>query len=372
MKRNHNKKGNTDAENKLALDAELDAELDAKAPKQTDADGVADEETVGEKSTDASTDTALDLDAELDEALGQRPKAEKKRGFRSLLTVRNIILLVCLVTFIVCAVILIGRTLEYKHADDLYDKLAAEVFEEVKDEPSILSVMPQMLPDPNLYDYDLILQLGKSQAETKPNAGIIGDVNYTRILAKLEELRAVNPDIIGWIKVEGTEINYPLVLGDDNEYYLDHAYNGEYLRSGTIFADYRCSRASIYDNRNTVLYGHNMASGDMFAIVNTYEKHPEILTSLIYIYGFDGIYVYEPFAMLETNSSFYYFQVRFGSDSEFGNFLNKMLEAATWKKEGVELTPDDKILSLSTCSTHTVTGRKCLQARLIRVEHSMN
>ncbi len=367
MKQKHNKKGNAD-ELMPGLDAELDAMLDADTATGADASSDADTEVNVDDLSEL--DATSSLDAELDEALGQKPKETKQRTFRSMLTPRNIIVLACFITFVVCAVILIYRGLEYKHADDLYDKLAAEMFEEVKDAPSILSGMPEMPPYSSLYDYDTILRLGKSQSES-PDAGIVGDVNYTRIIAKLEELRAVNPDIIGWIKVDGTEINYPLVLGEDNEYYLDHAYNGEYLRSGTIFADYRCSSASIYHNRNTVLYGHNMASGAMFAIVNNYKKHPEILNSLIYIYSFDGIYVYEPVLMLDTNSSFYYFQVRFGSDSEFGAFLDKMLDAAVWKKEGVELSSDDKLLSLSTCS-NTVTGRKCLQARLIRVQHSMN
>ena len=370
MKRKHKKKGNTDIETELGLDAELDGETDAVAEADAEADAKADAEANAEAKPD--TDSSLDLDAELDEALGQKPKAEKKRGIRSLLTVRNGIILGCFVTFIVCSVILLGRTLEYQHDDALYDELAAEVFKEVKDEPSVVSGMSAFLPDPSLYDYDLILKLGKSQSQTTPNAGIIGDVNFTRIRAKLEEMRAVNPHMYGWIKIDDTVINYPLVLGDDNEYYLDHAYNGEYLRSGTIFADYRCSRASIYDNRHTVLYGHNMSSGAMFAVISSYDRHPEIFENLIYIYTFDGIYVYEPVMMLDTNSSNYYFQVRFNSDDEYLSFLNRMAGMAVWKKEGVTLTADDKLLSLSTCASFSVTGRKCLQARLVRVEYSMN
>ena len=362
MKRKHNRKGNTDAEAKQADMLELDAELDSEL------DAITEAETADEKT--AAADMPLDLDAELDEVLGQKPK--KKRRLRSLLSVRLLIIIACFVTFVVCAVILVGRTLEYKHADDLYEKLAAEVFKEVSDEPSVISTMPSMLPTPILYDYETVLRLGKSQATITPSTGIIGDINYTRIRAKLEEMRAENPDIIGWIKVEGTVINYPLVLGNDNEYYLDHAYNGEYLRSGTIFADYRCSRASIYDNRNTVLYGHNMASGAMFALINDYARHPEIFEKLIYIYTFDGIYVYEPVLMLDTDASFYYFQVRFGSDSEYESYLDRMEEKAVWKKEGVELSADDRLLSLSTCAALSVTGRRCLQARLLRVEYSMN
>ncbi len=314
------------------------------------------------------SDAELELDAELDEVLGQAPKKPKKTGFRSLLTLRNGIILACFLTFTVCAVILVNRTLDYRRSDALYDALAKEMFAEVKDEPSILSLLAPIMPDPALYDYARVLSLGRSEADISENTAIVGDIHFTRIRAKLEEIRAVNSDIIGWIRMDNTEINYPLVVGDDNDYYLTHAYNGEYLRSGTIFADYRCSKTSLLDNRNTVLYGHNMATGAMFAVINNYKKHPEIFENKVSIYGFDGIYVYEPVLFLDTEASFYYFQVNFGSDADFEEYIKKMSDAAIWKS-GAAISSSDKLLTMSTCSGDSVTGRRVLLARLVGVEY---
>ena len=314
------------------------------------------------------SEAELELDRELDEALGQVPKKPKRTGIRALLNVRNAVIAVCFITFTVCAVILVNRTLDYRRSDALYDALAKEMFGEVKDEPSILKLMAPIMPDPSLYDYASVIALGRSEGEVSENTAIVGDIHFTRIRAKLEEIRSVNPDIIGWIKMEDTDINYPLVVGDDNDYYLTHAYNGEYLRSGTIFADYRCSKTSLLDNRNTVLYGHNMATGAMFAIINDYKRAPKLLDCEITIYGFDGIYVYEPVLILDTQSSFYYFQVRFGSDSEYTDFQEKLLKTAV-KKKDIALSSSDRLLTMSTCASDSVTGRRVLVARLVKVEY---
>lgn len=310
----------------------------------------------------------LELDAELDEALGQAQKKPKKTGIRAFLTVRNGILAACFVTFVVCAVILINRTLDYRRSDVLYDELAKEVFKEVKDEPSILSLMAPIMPDAVLYDYATVLSLGRSEGDISDNTAVVGDIHFTRIRAKLEEIRAVNPDIMGWIKMDETEINYPFVVGDDNDYYLTHAYNGEYLRSGTIFADYRCSDTSLLDNRNTVLYGHNMASGEMFAVLNYYKRRPEVFNNDVVIYSFDGIYTYRPVLFLDTESSFYYYRVQFGSDTEFVEYQDKLLKEAIWKSD-YKLSASDRLLTLSTCSNDSITGRRVLVARLVGVEY---
>ena len=228
--------------------------------------------------------------------------------------------------------------------------------------------MSPIIPDPSLYDYATVISLGRSEGDVSENTAVVGDIHFTRIKAKLEEIRAQNPDILGWIQMDKTEINYPFVVGDDNNYYLTHAYNGEYLRSGTIFADYRCSKTSLLNNRNTVLYGHNMASGEMFAVLNYYKRRPEVFTSNVVIYSFDGIYTYKPVLFLDTDSSFYYFQVKFGSDAEYEQYQDKLVKEAIWKDD-YDLSASDRILTLSTCSNDSVTGRRVLIARLVSVEY---
>ena len=94
----------------------------------------------------------------------------------------------------------------------------------------------------------------------------------------LAELRKQNPDIIGWITIPYTNIDYPIVQGKDNSYYLRRDLNGEPAKPGTIFMDYRCAGdGSGY----SIIYGHNMKSGAMFGTLGCYEDkaffnaHPE-------------------------------------------------------------------------------------------------
>ena len=83
-------------------------------------------------------------------------------------------------------------------------------------------------------------------------------------------LREINPDIVAWIYIEGTKINYPIVQGEDNSYYLKHLFSGEWNGSGCIFLDFR-NDASFAD-RHSIIYGHHMKNGTMFTDLDKYKK----------------------------------------------------------------------------------------------------
>ena len=120
--------------------------------------------------------------------------------------------------------------------------------------------------------------------------------------------------------------------GEDNDYYLDHAYTNEYMACGSIFADYRAYKNMEY-NRNTVLYGHNMNNGTMFNNVTKFLDEDFFNSTNITIYTLDGIYTYEPFAIFETISTFQYFRMRFQDDADFVSFCEKMQEAVAVQQE---------------------------------------
>ena len=84
------------------------------------------------------------------------------------------------------------------------------------------------------------------------------------------ESRETNPDIVAWIYIEGTKINYPIVQGEDNRYYLKHLFSGEWNGSGCIFLDFR-NDASFAD-RHSIIYGHHMKNGTMFTDIDKYKK----------------------------------------------------------------------------------------------------
>lgn len=185
--------------------------------------------------------------------------------------------------------------------------------------------------------------------------------------AKLEWLKQINPDIYGWITIEGSEVDYPIVRGEDNKYYLDHAYTGEYMIVGSIFADYR-TNDHIINNYNTVLYGHNMKNGSMFHIVELMLKDEKLFDeSRIFIYTPDGIYEYAPISVYETNAYDKYFRMNFKSTGEFTDFADAILSKSVWKRTA-EFTEYDRILTLSTCTNEEYSGRYALHARLIDVE----
>ncbi len=186
------------------------------------------------------------------------------------------------------------------------------------------------------------------------------------IRASITSLREVNPDVYGWIYVDGTRINYPVLRGEDNEYYLDRFYTKEYLAIGSIFAD--CTTKDLLtDNYNTVLYGHNISTGAMFHDVTTFLQKDVFDTRLIYIYTMDGIYVFKPFSIYETTSDVYYFKTNFASGSELVEFAQNAAAKSNFDA-GLTFDGDEKLLTLSTCTGSTASvERYALHAVLVEI-----
>lgn len=184
------------------------------------------------------------------------------------------------------------------------------------------------------------------------------------VRAKLTSLSQKNSDLYGWITVEGTNINYPLVQGDDNSYYLDHAYTGDYLPIGSIFVDYR-NNTSITKNYNTVIYGHNITSGTMFHDVEKFFNDEYFNDTYIVIYTMDGIYYYEPFAIYKAKYDYQYFRTGFTSAEDFIEFANEIQDNSD-KEKNIEFTSSDRLLTLSTCTNIINSERYALHARLVK------
>ena len=110
-----------------------------------------------------------------------------------------------------------------------------------------------------------------------------GDVQAEDVPPQIdfEGLRAVNRDVIGWIFIEGTDVNYPLLAGADNQQYLFQSYMKKYAVAGSIFLDYRCS--TNLSDYHTVIYGHNMKNGMMFGELDAYQK-ADYLAAHPYVY----------------------------------------------------------------------------------------
>lgn len=177
--------------------------------------------------------------------------------------------------------------------------------------------------------------------------------NKNEFKINLETIKAQNKQVVGWIRIPETNINYPIMQEKDNKYYLNHNFNNEVSISGSIFMDYRnnISKQHIEEyglDQNIILYGHNMKNNTMFGELERY-KNVEMTNKndLIIVNINDDILVYRIFAVYTSNPKFNYRQIDY-SEEEFENFINVVKEKNNLKDE-INISSQDKILTLSTC-----------------------
>ena len=177
-----------------------------------------------------------------------------------------------------------------------------------------------------------------------------------------ERERLDNPDIVAFMFIEGTSVNNVVVQGPDNSFYL---YRDAARRSnvnGALFLDYRNSR--LFDDKNTIIYGHNMNNGTMFHNLRYYMRedffraHPYITVVMEH-----QVLIYEIFSVFQTNVDFDYIQVDFGSTEEFGALVDEITRRRAYNT-GITATTDDSMLILSTCTNVTNDTRIVVAARL--------
>lgn len=183
-----------------------------------------------------------------------------------------------------------------------------------------------------------------------------------QILPEYMGLYSQNKDIVGWIKLDDTEINYPVMQTSDNEYYLTHNFQNEYSKGGSIFVDYRNTINAQSKSPNLILYGHNIWSGEYFAKLTRYydskesdplafyKEHPTIT--------FDTIYEkaeYKIFACVLFNTKEKYGEVypytskrEFKNKDDFNNFILDIMDRSVLWTD-VDLEYGDELITLSTC-----------------------
>lgn len=170
--------------------------------------------------------------------------------------------------------------------------------------------------------------------------------NFDNTTEATKDLSSINSDYQFWINVEGTNIDYPVVQGSDNDFYLNHDFNKNYLPAGSIFLDYRNDFETDY---NTVIYGHHMRNSTMFGQMEKFKKEDFFeKNKTITLTSKDDIYEYEIFAIGVYDADFGYNAVDFNDEDDFKIFLDKILSKSMYSRNIVNSS--DKIITLSTCS----------------------
>ncbi len=189
-------------------------------------------------------------------------------------------------------------------------------------------------------------------SEIKENVVINNEMDSNNEEYKIDfaKLKQKNSDAIAWIKVNGTDIDFPVVKGTDNSYYLTHNFDKEKNKAGWIFADYR----NKFDgtDKNIIIYGHNMKNGSMFASLkdvikeewynNENNKYIALITE-------NENCKYQVFSVYQIETEEYYLQTNI---SNFKEFVEK-IKGRSKKDFNVDIKETDSILTLSTCADNT-------------------
>jgi len=190
------------------------------------------------------------------------------------------------------------------------------------------------------------------------------------VLDEYKILYNKNKKLIGWLEIDDTNINYPVMQTINNEYYLDHNLNQEYDKNGSIFMDKDCD--ILKPSTNFILYGHNMKNGKMFGKLSLYssedyyKNHKYIQFDTIYEKGtYEIMYVFRSQIYTEEEIVFKYYQfIDVLSEQEFDSYIQAMAELSLYDT-GVEAQFGDQLLTLSTCDYYVDDGRFVVVAKKI-------
>ncbi len=212
---------------------------------------------------------------------------------------------------------------------------------------------------------------GSASAEsTGPLYTLDDETEAKEVLDEYKNLLIANRKLIGWVKIDGTYIDYPVMQTDDNEYYLDHNLNQEYDKNGTIFMDKDCD--VLKPSTNYILYGHHMKNGRMFGQLDLYQnesyykEHPYISFDTIYEKGtYQVMYVFRSRVYKETEIVFKYYQfIDANSEQEFDSYMKEMADMSFYDT-GVTAEYGDQLLTLSTCDYQETDGRFVVVAKKV-------
>lgn len=187
-----------------------------------------------------------------------------------------------------------------------------------------------------------------SQEVQLPQSDLAEEENISWPEVDFSALWETGPQIVGWLTCEGTQIHYPVVQGEDNDYYLTHLPDGSYNPGGSLFLD--CRAAADFSDAHSIIYGHYMKNGTMFADLTGYKEqafydaHPRML-----LVTPEGRFTVELFSGYVASVEESAWELDFSAQEEWKLWLEETRERSVFQSE-VQPSLQDKVLTLSTCS----------------------
>lgn len=180
------------------------------------------------------------------------------------------------------------------------------------------------------------------------------------------ELKSINSATVGWIQVNGTNINYPFVQAQDNKYYLTHSFDKSYNRAGWVFMDYRNNAVGV--DKNTIIYAHGRLDNTMFGSLKNILSSGWLNNSnnfVIKISTETENTLWQVFSVYHIPTTSDYLRVSFNSDKDFKDFTQMLIDRSSYNFN-TTVEESDRMLTLSTC--YKQSDRVVLHAKLIKKE----
>ena len=280
-------------------------------------------------------------------------------------TILNLVMVACIVILVLCLSQIIYSVVEYKKAEDkrgeldsIIDVIGSTAATETagKTEPTVTETSATELSE--------VTPGTASGTETEPvtettEPAPVPREQYRAIWEQISSMKEQYPDLFGWIYIkfdEKHEINLPVMQGDDNSFYILHAYDGTPSKAGSICADYRNFGRKIDFNQNVILYGHHMNDGSMFAQIATKYKVRENFDNVpIVFYSMEGVYTFNVFSIYNAKADDDFNTIAFSQEGLKAFCLEKQRKSFFSKK----LTFDEgnTIMTLVTCTNFGSDGR---------------
>ncbi len=262
---------------------------------------------------------------------------------------KNIFLIFLFIVLIVIALISLSNIIKWKKENDstkdIVNKIEEKVtINEVTDNDNVEIIEVEEEKSNPYWDY----------------------VKMNLIDVYFEDLKAINPRTVGWIQVNGTNINYPFVQTNNNDYYLTHSFDNSYNSAGWVFLDYRNNLSEL--NKNTIIYAHGRLDNSMFGSLRNILKNNWLKNKNNFVIKLSTEYqntLWQVFSVYKIPTTSDYIKTDFASDENYLEFINMLKERSAYDFN-TTVTEKDNILTLSTC--YDDNNKIVLHAKLIKKE----